>query len=704
MTERIGLAAARHPWRAVGAWFVVLVLASGAIVTLLSLESEQRLTNDPESYRAEQIAFESLPTRPEVEDLVVVRSDRYTVGDSQFQRFLRERVQRLEESARVVGEPRPSADEHAVLVPLVIEPPQEERIEDVIDLVQEADRDPDFDAAITGEWTIDRDFLKLSQNDLKEGEAFFGGPAAFVVLLIVFGALVAASVPLLLALVSIVVGLGLAALISQAWELSIFMFNMLAAVGLALGVDYALFVLSRYREERAAGRDTISAIGAAGATSSRAVLFSGTAFVIALAGMLLVPDSIMRSLATGAILAGLVSVAGALTLLPALLRLLGDRVDSLRVPILGRTLSTTREGAFWSRVAAAVMRRPLASLVAGSALLLVLALPVLDMRTGFASVSTFPDDMVSKRGLEAVDRDFRAGEADPVQIVVRGDPQVAATELAVQRLRLQLEADPAFGTPRIERGEGTTVITSPLRGAATDPLTVAKVRQVRSEYVPEAQAFAPDAEILVGGITAENVDYFDTMERWLPIVIAFVLALSLVLLTVAFRSVVVAVKAILLNLLSVGAAYGLLVAVFQNGWGAGLLGFTQVDSIVAWVPLFLFSVLFGLSMDYHVFLLSRIRERYARTRDNSEAVAHGIGTTSRLITGAALIIIVVFVGFSTGDLVMFQQMGFGVAVALLIDATLVRSVLVPAAMELLGDRNWYLPRRLEWLPDVHMTD
>jgi len=270
------------------------------------------------------------------------------------------------------------------------------------------------------------------------------------------------------------------------------------------------------------------------------------------------------------------------------------------------------------------------------------------------------------------------------------------------RLEEELAGDPAFGRPTQEEGSGGVVVVSV--PVSADPLSdqaVAAVKRLRADYVPAAFE-GVDAEVLVGGTTAENIDYFDVMKQWLPIVFLFVLGLSFVLLTVAFRSVVIAGTAILLNLLSVGATYGLVVLVFQHGVGADLLGFQQVDTIEAWVPLFLFAVLFGLSMDYQVFLLSRIRERYTQTGDTRDAVAFGIGSTARLITGAALIIVAVFLGFAMGDLVMFQQMGFGIAVALLIDATIVRSVLVPSAMTMLGRWNWYLPGWLGWLPHMEV--
>jgi RND superfamily putative drug exporter len=458
-------------------------------------------------------------------------------------------------------------------------------------------------------------------------------------------------------------------------------------MGLALGIDYSLFVISRYREERDAGRGPDAAISAAGATASRAVLFSGSAFVVALLGMLIVPTTIMRSLAAGAILVGIVSVAAALTLLPALLGLLHDRVDSLRIPFVGRRGDA--EGRFWGAVIDRVLRRPGLSLAVATLLLLVAAIPAFGLTIGASGVSTLPDDLASKRGYEALQRDFPTAGTDPVLIVT--ETETGANALQVERIALG--RDPRFGESEISRMNGVSVLRAPVRGDEVGDEVVAAVREVR-ERVPD--------DVYVGGTTSENIDYFDAVTDPAPLVFAFVLGLTLILLTVAFRSVAVALTAIALNLLSVGAAYGLLVLVFQHGVGADLLGFTEVDAIDAWVPLFLFSVLFGLSMDYQVFLLSRIRERYDRTRDTRDAVRWGVASTARIITGAALIIVAVFSGFARGDLVMFQQMGFGVAVALLIDATIIRSVLLPSLMALLGERNWYLPGWLEWIPHLEV--
>jgi RND superfamily putative drug exporter len=429
------------------------------------------------------------------------------------------------------------------------------------------------------------------------------------------------------------------------------------------------------------------------------------AFVLAMLGMVLVPDTILRSLALGAILVGAVSVVAALTLLPAVVGLLGDRVNALRIPVIGRSAErgTATEGRFWSAVARAVMRRPVVSLVLSAALLIAAALPVLDLNTGFAGIRTFPDHLPSKQGFVALEEEVGVGTTDSVEVVVDGDvgsPPVAA---AVEQFARELRRDPAFRQPSVDEFPELrlAVVEALVVGDSRDQRAIDAVERVRDELIPRTFA-GVDAEVMVGGETAEIIDYFAMIDRWLPIVFAFVLGLSFVLLTIAFRSLVVPLKAILLNLLSVGAAYGLIVLVFQKGIGNELFGFQQVDTVEAWLPLFLFSVLFGLSMDYHVFLLSRIRERYNRTRDNEGAVLHAVASTARLITGAALIIIAVFAGFARGDLVMFQQMGFGVAVALLLDATIVRSVLVPASMKLLGEWNWYLPRWLEWLPDFHV--
>jgi uncharacterized membrane protein YdfJ with MMPL/SSD domain len=690
------------------------VLISFVLIALLlgnALTSDGDVTSNPDSKQASALIHESFPPQPTPGEIVVVRSDRYTIDEPAFKakvRTLGERAQALGVVAEVQSyyvsgdKSLVSKDRHATMVPLVT---RGDEVAPLVNLVTAADGQAGFRVSITGTLTADADFEKLSEEDLQKGELLIGLPAALIILVLVFGAVVAGFVPVLLGLLSIVIAVALTALVGQAFAVSFFVVNMISAMGLALGIDYALFILSRYREERSRGLEKIEAIVASGATASRAVLFSGLAFVLAMLGMLLVPDTILRSLALGAILVGIVSVFAALTLLPAVLSLLGDRVNALRIPVIGRRAirSAGSEGRFWSVLVGAVMRRPLVSLVAATALLLAAAVPVLSINTGQSGLSTLPDRFPSKQGFDALNRDFPGTGVDPAQIVVEGAVASAPVRSAIEKLKGSLADEGAFGPPTQTTSKDSDVVllSVPVAGDADGPKATSAIRHLRSDLIP--QAFGGlGTTVVVGGTTAEQVDYAVIVGNWLPIVFAFVLGLSFLLLTVAFRSIVIPAVAIALNLLSVGAAYGLLVLVFQKGFGNELLGFQQADTIEAWVPLFLFSVLFGLSMDYQVFLLSRIKERYTQTGDTAGSVSFGVGSTARLITGAALIIIAVFGGFAAGDLVMFQQMGFGVAVALLVDATIVRSVLVPASMKLLGERNWYFPSWLNWVPDLHV--
>jgi uncharacterized membrane protein YdfJ with MMPL/SSD domain len=712
-TEGLARACASRPKRTLAAWLVAVLVSFVVIALLLgnALTSDGDVTSNPDSKRAAALIGQSFPPEPSPSEIVVVRSERYTVDDPAFQARVRALAERGQASG-IVADAQSyylsgdrslvSRDRHATIVPLVL---RGDDVVPLVDLVSAADGQAGFRVSITGSQTADADFEKLSEEDLQKGELLIGLPAALIVLVLVFGAVLAGLVPVLLGLLSIVIAVALTALVGQAFDVSFFVVNMISAMGLALGIDYALFILSRYREERGRGLEKIDAIVASGATASRAVLFSGIAFVLAMFGMILVPDTILRSLALGAILVGIVSVLAALTLLPAVLSLLGDRVNALRIPVVGRRAikSAGSEGRFWSVLVGWVMRRPLVSLVAATALLLAAAAPVLAIETGQSGLSTLPDRFPSKQGFDALNRDFPGTGVDPAQIVVEGAVASAPVRSAIAQLEASLAGEGVFGRPtRATSASGDVVLLSvPIAGDADGPAATGAIRHLRADLIPNAFG-GLDTTVLVGGSTAENVDYAAIVGRWLPIVFAFVLGLSFLLLTVAFRSIVIPAVAIALNLLSVGAAYGLLVLVFQKGVGNELFGFAQADTIEAWVPLFLFSVLFGLSMDYQVFLLSRIKERYAQSGDTAGSVAFGVGSTARLITGAALIIIAVFAGFAAGDLVMFQQMGFGVAVALFVDATVVRSVLVPASMKLLGERNWYLPAWLSWLPEVHV--
>ena len=708
LTERLARSCGSHPWRTIVAWVGVIVLALAAAVLGLpgNLTSNGHVTGNPESKQAEDLVSGHFPPDPNAADeLVVVRSASHTVDDPAFKQFVAQ-LYRQGQATKVVYRARSylngsrqlvSADLHAAL----IEIQRQRDVDDLLPVIAHNDGRDGFRVTITGSGTLDHDFNDLSQHDLKSGELGVGLPAALVVLVLVFGAVVAGLVPVLMAIVSILVAVGLTGLVAEGFTLSIFVINMISGMGLALGIDYSLFVVSRYREERGRGRLELDAIAASGATASRAVLFSGSVFVIALTGMFLVPSNVMRSLAIGAILVGIVSVLAALTLLPALLGLLGDRVNALRVPLVGRSVGhEAQEGRFWGAIVHGVMRRPVTSLVAAVVVLLAAASPVLDLHLGANGVSTLPNRLASKQGYQALARSFPQASAAPVLVAIQGDVTAPRARAGIARLRSRIAADSAFGGVgdlRVSADRRLAALIVPLSGDKTSDAALGAVRRLRDTLIPQTLGDT-DLRAVVGGDTADNVDFIDAVHHWMPYVFAFVLGLSLVLLTIVFRSIVVAATAIVLNLLSVGAAYGLLVLVFQKGYAHSWLGFQQVDVIEAWVPLFLFSVLFGLSMDYQVFLLSRIKERHDQTGSTDDALSYGVGSTARIITGAALIIVAVFLGFAMGDLVMFQQMGFGIAVALLIDATIIRSVLLPAAMTLFGRWNWYLPRWLDWLP------
>ncbi len=712
-TQRLARFSALHPWRVLTLWGLVLVASVMTIATFLgsALTTDASITTQPDSVRADELLFTNFPAGNAIDEAVIIRSADLTTDDTAFRDFVEGvhssllgtgATQALSDPYAPDGARAISEDQHAVAITMMMGDDPEDGIVDVLDAVSAADADPGFEVAITGDFTLDHDFNELAAHDLEKGELQFGLPAAMVVLLLVFGALVAALVPMGIAIVSIVVAVAASALVGQVVDLSFFIVNMITAMGLALGIDYSLFVLSRYREERQRGLAKVDAIVATGGTASKAVMFSGSSFVVALFGLLLVPDTILRSLAFGAIIVGLITMVAALTLLPSILALLGDRVDALRLPFFGREHDA--ESRFWTGTVTSVVRRPGAALAAGVLVLLAAALPVLDLTTGTAGVSSLPDSTYAKAGFLAVERSFpRTAASDPAQVVVAGDVASADVTAAMDALEASVADDADFGAPERQlapNGE-VALISIPLVGDPDNEQARRGLERLRSDLIPAAFEGTP-AEVLVGGTTAENMDYSALINYWLPIVLAFVLGLSLILLTVVFRSIVVSATAVVLNLLSVGAAYGLLVLVFQKGYGADLLGFQQVERVEAWVPVFLFSVLFALSMDYHVFLLTRIRERYTLSGDTVDAVVHGIAATGRIITGAALIIVVVFAGFAAGDLVMFQQMGFGVGVALLLDATLIRMIVVPAAMTLLGRWNWYLPSWLEWLPELHV--
>ncbi|HJR98697.1 MAG TPA: MMPL family transporter [Actinomycetota bacterium] len=817
--ESLAKASSRHPWRVVTIWVVFLAAGIASAATLLgpALTTDFDFTNVPEAKRAMQILEDQNLSEDVISETFVVAGEPGAIEDPAFVEqvngFITEldglgpdvfaslptvfpltEEQAADPQVAALG-PIPSEDGSAVLFTGVYAGDIDEatpHFEDV-EAAREAVSTEGVEAHVLGAVSSSEDFRVISEEDLAFGEGI-GVTAAIIVLLIVFGAIVAGLLPLLkTVLFTLPITLGIVGLLGTLWDFSFFTPNLITMMGIAVGVDYALFIVSRYREERHRDRVKLDAIRASGATASRAVFFSGMTVVIALAGIMVVPTTIFRSLAGGAIIVVLVSVASSMTLLPAVLALLGDRVNwpyLSRVPtllvfvsmlvggaVVGGALagagasvvapigglvgfigvgiivnrlikrgafarysrpegsSLSSEGGFWDRVTRAVMGRPVAWLTVGGAFMVALSLPYWfqghpdgegsGIKTGFAGISTLPEGIQTKEAYDVIVERFpKAGAQATVEVVIEADglgtpgaepgaPGELTGEVAAAMGSLEsaIAEDPTLGTPApplVSQDGSVAMVEIPLAGAATDPASeaaVATVASLRETYVPQAFADS-DATVLVGGETAFVKDFFDISDTYTPLIILVVLGLSFLLLTVVFRSLVVPAKAIVMNLLSVGAAYGLIVLVFQKGGPAigesiaNLFGFVQVDAIEAWLPLFLFSILFGLSMDYHVFLLSRIREQYDKTGDNAASVAYGLRTTGGIITGAAIIMVAVFAGFAAGRLTSLEQMGFGLAVAVFLDATVVRSILVPSTMRLLGDRNWYLPRWLQWLPKI----
>jgi RND superfamily putative drug exporter len=527
-------------------------------------------------------------------------------------------------------------------------------------------------------------------------------PVTIVILVVAFGALVAAGIPLLLALSAVMATMGLLAIPSQVWPVDENISAIVLLIGLAVGVDYSMFYLKREREERAAGKSESAALEAAAATSGRSVLISGLTVMTAMAGMFLTGDKTFGSFAMATILVVAIAVLGSLTVLPALLSWLGDRVNKVRVPFLHR-FQRPEGGRAWGWILDRVLAHPLVSVVGATAVLVALALPALGMKTVVPGAEALPQDLPAVQTYNRLQAAFPGGQ-DPATVVVKApsidNPRV---KTAIAGLQRQALAGGQFHQPvTVSVNEARTVaeIDLPIAGSSTDAASNAALASLRGKIVPATVGSIDGVEVGVTGTTAISKDFDSAMRSTAPLVFAFVLAFAFVLLLVSFRSIVLAVKAIILNLLSVAAAYGILVLVFQHSWAKGILNFDYSGGVMAFMPVFLFVILFGLSMDYHVFILSRIREAYDRGMKTEDAVAHGIKTTAGVVTSAAIVMVFVFGIFATLSIVMLKQFGVGLAAAVLIDATIVRAVLLPAAMTLLGDWNWYLPRWLEWLPKL----
>ena len=767
--ESIARASSRKPWIVIAAWFVLLMLAIVATRLFLAdaLTTDFDFTDQPESKRAQTLVEDRLRGPETYSEIVVVTSTSGSAADDDFMAYIGELTGAISGigSEKIAGafpvgrdgQPQISSDGKSQLITVILANSDlDEAAKDAETLhetIQEVGAPSGVEAKLFGQGTVTNDFQHLAEEGLQKGESI-GVGVALIVLLVVIGTAVAAGLPILLAIAAILVAIGITALVGQSFDLSFFVVNFITMIGLAVGIDYALFIVARYREERAKGNDEMEAIGRAGATANRAVFFSGMTVVLALIGMLFVPNTIFRSLGLGAIFVVLIAVAASMTLLPAVIALLGDRINfgkgwsmvrrslyvggagvvllgigavlnsvtskvltiGIAITALGVfgvvagfitlfTRDLAAEGGMWDKITHAVMGRPVAWLVGAAALMLLLAWPFLSMETGFSGISTLPERLESRQAFDILATDFGFVPTEPIEIVADG-PVTAEVEAAFAELAASMESMPIFGQPaqlEVKAGRDLALLSVPLTEDVQGGAAATAVEDLRNELVPMAFD-GTGVEVLVGGTSGFNVDFFDDVTVFTPIVFVFVLGLSFLLLTVVFRSIVLPVKAIILNLLSVAAAYGAVTLFFQDGVGPGFIKdvspFLQVEQIEAWLPLFLFAVLFGLSMDYHVFLLTRIREHFDKTGDNTLSVAHGLRTTGAIITGAAAIMVAVFGGFALGELVPLQQMGFGLAVAVFLDATIVRSILVPASMRLLGEYNWYLPKWLDWLPHI----
>ena len=736
MTEFLARVSARRPWVTIGVWLVVLVVALALIRSLLpsATTTEFRLGSSYESQRASSLLEDRLRGPKPLAELVIVQSPSLTVDDPEF----RAKVESIHAQVTALGPDKVQLGLHYYLTndPLLVSADRRttimsfvlagdvkeatENIEDVIHVVREADGADDFRVLIGGDASVAFENNELSAEDLEKGERV-GIPVALIILLALFGAVVATLLPLGLAIVAIVLALAAVSVIGQAFELIFFVTMMITMIGLAVGIDYSLLIVSRFKEEMGRGLQPRDAVANTGNTAGRTVFFSGATVVLALLGLLIVPVSFYQSLALGAILVVIAALAATLTLLPAVLALLGPRVNLLTIPFLTRfslkSPEATEQG-FWEAITRAVTRLPVVSiLVVGVPMVLVTLFyfnigifGIQGIKTGLNDVNTFPDAAKTKEAFILLKEEFSVGDVtpagvlSPAEIVIDGDIDSPQVQEAMARLVKSLQEDPAFPlppSPQVNDAGDLALLTLPFPGEPNSRAATEKMAALREVHVADAFDGVP-AEVHVGGVTAEATDFFNIVDVYTPIVFAFVLGLSFIILMLAFRSIVIPIKAIIMNLLSVGTTYGLLVLVFQKGVGTDLLGFQHAEVIDAWIPLFLFTILFGLSMDYHVFLLSRIRERYDQTGNNAQAVAYGLRSTGGMITGAALIMVAVFGGFAAGDTIVNQQVGFGLAVAVFLDATLVRSVLVPASMEVLGRGNWYLPSWLSWLPDLRV--
>jgi uncharacterized membrane protein YdfJ with MMPL/SSD domain len=703
LTARIGRWSAQHRKKAIFGWlaFVAVSLVIGFNLVPQKEIDNKTAAGPGESGQAAEVLNDAF--RNASGEQVLVQSKELSVSEPQFRAAVADVTGRLQETKGVDSVVSPydadsgqiSRDGHSALVTFELPGDSKTAAENVVGTLAAVDAAAKAHPGIRIEEAGDASIKKATldkDNEEMGKSALFSLPLTLVILVFAFGALVAAGIPILLALTSVAATMGLLGPVSQIAPVDGQVLHVVLLVGMAVGVDYSLFYLKRAREERAAGRDNDAAIEAAAATSGRAVVISGLTVMVAMAGMYLGGISNFASFATGTILVVAVAVLGSLTVLPALLSKLGDRVDRGRVPLVGRIKGRVGEAGIWSRVLDRVLRRPLVSALVSAGVLVALAVPALGMETSLGGTEDISRDLQVMQTYDRIQAAFPS-EGSMEMVVVKAD-DVTSPEVVSAIDSLETQAQQRSGlfegeaTLEVSSDQTVATVALPTTGTGTDDLSNRAADALREELVPATLGEVDGVEAYTTGEAAATGDFNDAMIGNLPYVFAFVLGAAFLLLLVTFRSLVIPIKAILLNLLSVGSAYGLLTLAFEG------------EAIAAWLPLFLFVILFGLSMDYHVFILTRIREAFDRGMTTEDAVAHGIKSTAGVVTSAALVMVAVFSMFAMSSELQMQQMGIGLAAAVLIDATIIRGVLLPSAMKLLGDRNWWLPSRLGWLPQV----
>lgn len=704
VTVRIARWSALHPWRAIGAWVVFVALCVGTGIALGTKTAD--FDDNPKGEQAvyQRIVDDAQLNRPASENVLITARDGALDQDKALAVAgeVRTKMDALTEVDKV-SEPAPSPKGDAILVSVDIAGDREtadERLRPLLDVtasVQAAH--PDLRVEQVGGKSLNKALSETLGKDFQKAE-FISIPVTLIIMLLAFGAVIAAGVPVLLAMSAVGSALGLSALVSQLVPSTENTSSMILLIGMAVGVDYSLFYIRREREERARGASHIDAVEIAAATSGHAIVVSGIAVVVAMAGMFVADDVTFSSMAIGAILVVVAAVIGSITVLPAMLAKLGRWIDRPRVPLVWRLSARSNgEPRFWKAILKPSLRRPGVALVVAGGALVALAIPAAGMTLNSPSDADLPRSIPIMQTYDRMTAAFPSKGAVHAIAVRAPADAVAATESAVTDLTRRIQADPGFAddsAPRVTRSaDGRIfVIAAAIPHRGSSPEADQSLLWLRANALPATVGAVAGAEFAVSGETAGNNDFVDNMTSSLPWVVTIVLLLTFLVMLWTFRSPVIAASAILLNLLSAGAAYGVLVLVFQNTWAEGLLSFTSTGGIVAWLPLILFVVLFGLSMDYHVFVVSRIREARAKGMDTRSAVSHGITTSAGVVTSAAAVMIGVFSIFATLSTIDMKQMGVGLATAILIDATLIRAVILPSLMAVLGEANWWTPKFL----------